>query len=70
MKGNVLYAKVLLFQVLIISPNYLEIGERPIRIDLIREMITTIPLPRFHLSQICRQGHSWGSQDCLTCREI
>lgn len=66
MKGDVLYTKGLFFLVVIISPNYLEKGVRSIETDLIRETATTIHLPWFHLPQIYKQGHSWGSKDYLT----
>lgn len=64
MKGDVLYTKGLFFLVVIISPNYLEKGVRSMETDLIREM--GIHLPWFHLPQIFKQGHSWGSKDYLT----
>lgn len=66
MKGGVLYTKGLFFLVVIISPNYLEKVARSIETDLIRETVTTIHLPWFHLPQINKQGHSWGSKDYLT----
>lgn len=66
MKGDVLYTKGLFFLVVIISPNYLEKGVRSIETHLIRETVTTIHLPWFHLPQIYKQGHSWGSKDYLT----
>lgn len=66
MKGDVLYTKGLFFLVVIISPNYLEKGVRSIETDLVREMVTTIHLPWFHLPHIYKQGHSWGSKDYLT----
>lgn len=69
-KGDVLYTKGLLFLVVIISLHYLETGVRPIKIDLIGEMLTTIPMPWLLFPQIYKQGYSWGkNKECFSCRE-
>lgn len=64
-----LYIKGLLFLVVIISPNYLETGVRPIKIDLVKEMVTTIPMPWLLFPHIYKQGYSWGNKECFSCRE-
>lgn len=61
-KGRVFYTKGLLFLVVIISLNYLETKLRPIKVALIREIVSTIPMPYFLFTQIHKQGDSWGYQ--------
>lgn len=68
-KGDVLYTKGLLFLVVMVSPNYLEIGVRPIKIDLIGEMATTIPMPWLLFPQVYKQGYSCRNKECFSCRE-
>lgn len=70
MKGDVLYTKGLLFLVVIISPNYLEIGVRPVKTDLIREMVTTIPMPWLLFPQTYKQGYSCRNKECFSCRDL
>lgn len=67
MKGDALYTKGLLFLVVIISPNYLETGVRPTKIDLIRGIVTTIFMLRLLFPQIYKQIYSWGNKECFSC---